>query len=297
MSVGTHPHPLQFRDVSFDAGQRTLVVKGERLLLDGRSALVLQALIDRFGEIVSKDALLEAAWPGRLVHENSLARAISRLRSALGGSGLAINAAYGFGYSLGPAEDGACASQPPLAGMAAKRRMSPRAAMLAFLAAIVVATGPALFFGRLETASKATGKAFKLHDAPDAVATILWVDDHPANNEDEIAYFKQRRIAVHQAESTEDALKLLRMNDYRLVLSDLGRGDDRLAGLKLTALMKGNGIAKPLIIYTVRPKQPAGQRAQRQMVREAGADLAVTPAEVQRIVVGRLAAMLGKDPG
>lgn len=301
MSGSALSDPLRCGDVAYDARQRTLVVRGKRTLLDGRSALVFQALAEQFGEIVSKDALLEAAWPGRLVHENSLAKAISRLRGALCGSGLTINAAYGFGYSLALASDKASidvsADQEALPADRKAKLPTPRkVALVALLALILSAAVAFVLLKQADPMDNASDAAFKTHDAPDALAVILWVDDHPSNNRQEVAYLKGRRIAVHTAETTEDALKLLRMNDYRLVLSDLGRGDDRLAGLKLAALMKQQGMDEPVIIYTVRPKEAAGQQAQRAMVREAGADLAVTPAEVQAMVVDRLAAMLDRRP-
>lgn len=127
------------------------------------------------------------------------------------------------------------------------------------------------------------------HDPADAIATILWVDDHPANNQVEVAAFKQRRIAVHLAETTEDALKLLAMNRYDLVISDLGRGEDRLAGLKMTKVLRERGNMVPIVIYTVRPRTAAGEKAQLQMVAEAGVtDLALTPQEIRSEVLHRL---------
>jgi DNA-binding NtrC family response regulator len=158
--------------------------------------------------------------------------------------------------------------------------------LLVFLSAVGItgAFAPAQQAVPIRTAPPLT------HDAPDALATILWVDDHPSNNRLEIAAFKQHRIAVHLAESTEDALKLVAMNRYALLISDLGRGDDRLAGLKMIEAMQNRGMTVPVIIYTMRPKDRAGQEAQRRMVADAGAiDLALTPQEVRAKVLKRLA--------
>jgi tetratricopeptide (TPR) repeat protein len=69
--------------------------------LDRSAAAVLQRLAATPGEPVSKDALLEAGWPGRIIHENSLAKAIGRIRSALDAhEGYALTAVYGQGYQL-----------------------------------------------------------------------------------------------------------------------------------------------------------------------------------------------------
>src|SRR3546814_9490981 len=50
--------------------------------------------------LVRSDRLLEAGWPGRVVHENSLAKAIGRLRKALGADGEALETVHGYGYRL-----------------------------------------------------------------------------------------------------------------------------------------------------------------------------------------------------
>jgi Tol biopolymer transport system component/DNA-binding winged helix-turn-helix (wHTH) protein len=57
---------------------------GEVVRLPARAFQVLLELLRHAGQPVSKDALLEAAWKGRIVEENSLSRAISTLRNALG---------------------------------------------------------------------------------------------------------------------------------------------------------------------------------------------------------------------
>ena len=286
------------RDLEFDLKQRTLSVSGRKVLLDARSAVVFHTLAASAGELVSKDVLLATVWPGQIVNENSLAKCISRLRAALVGSGLVITAAYGFGYTLreldrGPADENeserldARTQAEMRLGTPPRRRIS-----LPLLALFLITTAAAIFAvnrSRPEVGIRTTAPA--TNDAADAVATLLWVDDHPSNNELEVEYFRRRKIAVHLAENSEDALKLLRINDYGLVLSDLGRGDDRLAGLKLIQTMKQQGIRVPTIIYTMRPDDPARQSAQQIMVAEAGAvDLAVTPTEIRSKVVNRFAA-------
>ncbi|WP_411833836.1 tetratricopeptide repeat protein [Pseudoxanthomonas mexicana] len=75
-------------------------VGGETVALDRSGFDVLLALLRHAGEVVTKDELLAAGWPGRVVSENTLNKAISRLRQALGGDGEAIKAVYGYGYRL-----------------------------------------------------------------------------------------------------------------------------------------------------------------------------------------------------
>jgi DNA-binding winged helix-turn-helix (wHTH) protein len=47
---------------------------------------MLRRLVERPGELVSKDALIEAAWPSQIVEENNLTVQIAALRRVLGTS-------------------------------------------------------------------------------------------------------------------------------------------------------------------------------------------------------------------
>jgi DNA-binding response OmpR family regulator len=289
--------PLQVGDIQFDARVRSLTVGGQRTLLDSRSCSVFIALAEQAGDCVSKEDLMRTAWPNRLVHENSLAKAISKLRRALGGSDLEIVAAYGVGYilrdniDLSPQIPEVPRGHPPANTTKPLRPRYSVAAVAAATFLVLLATAAAIMaFSASQQAVANRNTPPITHDAADAVATILWVDDHPSNNRLEIADLKQRHIAVHLAESTEDALKLVAMNRYPLLISDLGRGEDRLAGLKMIEAMRQHGITVPVIIYTIRPKDRAGQEAQRRLVADAGAvELAVTPEQVRAGVLERLA--------
>lgn len=290
-------HCLSRRGIAVDPDGRTLRVGGRKVELDSRSLAVLRALAERFGERVGKDHLLAAAWPNQVVHENSLAKAVSRLRHALEGSEVEIVASYGVGYSL---RDVAETGEATMVAYAAEEQMeAPRAPtrskgpLLALGALILLVAASTLFLIQRQSEPNVAIRetAPITHDRADSVATILWVDDNPSNNALEVEYLKRNRVAVHQVRSTDDALKLLRINDYRLIVSDLGRGDDRLAGLKMTQAIVEGGFETPVIIYTVRPDEPDRQRAQRQLVSEAGAaDLALTPLEVRTKVMDRIAA-------
>src|ERR1700751_6080041 len=62
-----------------------LLLRGAEPLTLGRRAIaLLRALVERPGELVSKDALIEAAWPGRAVEERNLTVQIAALRRVLG---------------------------------------------------------------------------------------------------------------------------------------------------------------------------------------------------------------------
>lgn len=94
------PGHWRFAGAEFHEADSRLVTGEQAQVLDRSSHEVLRYLLTHAGEVVTKEELLEAGWPGRVVSENSLAKAISRLRAALGPTADAIRAAHGYGYRL-----------------------------------------------------------------------------------------------------------------------------------------------------------------------------------------------------
>jgi DNA-binding winged helix-turn-helix (wHTH) protein len=65
--------------------QNNLLLRGtEPVPLGRRAILLLRALVERPSDLVSKDALIETAWPSLAVEESNLTVQISALRRALG---------------------------------------------------------------------------------------------------------------------------------------------------------------------------------------------------------------------
>ncbi len=65
--------------------QDNLLFRGNEPLALGRRALaLLSALVQRPGALVSKEALIEAAWPGQAIEESNLTVQIAALRKVLG---------------------------------------------------------------------------------------------------------------------------------------------------------------------------------------------------------------------
>jgi DNA-binding winged helix-turn-helix (wHTH) protein len=61
-----------------------LLFRGTEPVALGRRAIALRrALVERSGAVVSKDALIEAAWPGQEVEESNLTVQIAALRRVL----------------------------------------------------------------------------------------------------------------------------------------------------------------------------------------------------------------------
>jgi DNA-binding winged helix-turn-helix (wHTH) protein/Tfp pilus assembly protein PilF len=67
-----------------DAGRQTLLEDGVPVAIGSRALLLLRALVEARGEVVTKAELMEAAWPGAVVEESNLTVQIAWLRKRLG---------------------------------------------------------------------------------------------------------------------------------------------------------------------------------------------------------------------
>lgn len=96
----------RFATAEFDEASWTLVVAGERVTLENKPLRLLRALLLRPGQVVSKEALLDAVWPGVTVVEGSLTTAMNKLRRALGDhDNRVIETVPGIGYRLAVAAE------------------------------------------------------------------------------------------------------------------------------------------------------------------------------------------------
>lgn len=93
--------PLRFGPFSLEESNGSLVGPAGIVELSGRSADILKVLLDRPGELVTKDQILDAAWPGVVVEENTLHVHMSALRKAVGTEMIATVHGRGYRY-VGP---------------------------------------------------------------------------------------------------------------------------------------------------------------------------------------------------
>ena len=73
-----------FGPFELSTAERSLKKAGEVVAIGGRAFDILTALIDKAGEVVSKDELIAKAWPDVTVEQGSLRVHLSALRKALG---------------------------------------------------------------------------------------------------------------------------------------------------------------------------------------------------------------------
>ncbi len=116
--------PLCFGAVEFRPAQRLVLVEGRPVALGARAIDVLQALVDHRDRVVTKQELLDLAWPGRVVEENNLQVQISALRKLLGTQAIATVPGRGYRFTAMPAPPPSTAS--PEAGASAPIGRAPR---------------------------------------------------------------------------------------------------------------------------------------------------------------------------
>src|SRR5262249_54315429 len=80
----TIPTIYAFGSFRLDVQGETLFRDTEPIALSKRAVALLRILVERAGALVSKDALIEAAWPNLAIEDSNLTVQIAALRRALG---------------------------------------------------------------------------------------------------------------------------------------------------------------------------------------------------------------------
>ena len=75
---------MSFGPFRYDLATTTLERDGQPLAVNQRGLLLIDALLEAGGMVVSKDHLLDRAWPGTVVEESNLTVQIAALRKTLG---------------------------------------------------------------------------------------------------------------------------------------------------------------------------------------------------------------------
>ena len=92
---------LTYGGLSFDTVGRTAAVEGRALPLSLQETGVLEALLNRFGRVVSKEQLVEQLYSyDKEVSQNAIEVYVHRVRKKLTGAGVSVRTLYGRGYLL-----------------------------------------------------------------------------------------------------------------------------------------------------------------------------------------------------
>ena len=82
------------------ADKRLLLQDGDAIALGARAFDVLLVLVERRGQLVTKQELMERVWPGVFVEENNVQAQVSALRKVLGRDAIATIPGRGYQFTL-----------------------------------------------------------------------------------------------------------------------------------------------------------------------------------------------------
>lgn len=82
-AVKPHHRRLAFGDFEMDLERGSLSCRGVVIPLRPKSFAMLQYLLEHAGQLVSREELLEAVWPGAVVTDDSVAQCLLEIRKAL----------------------------------------------------------------------------------------------------------------------------------------------------------------------------------------------------------------------
>jgi TolB-like protein/tetratricopeptide (TPR) repeat protein len=92
--------------------ERQLLIDGQPAVLGARAFDLLLALVERPGQLVTKEELLDWVWPKLVVEENNLQVQISALRKILGQEAIATIPGRGYRFTVSLTSSNAAGSSP-----------------------------------------------------------------------------------------------------------------------------------------------------------------------------------------
>ena len=78
---------------------------------------------------------------------------------------------------------------------------------------------------------------------------ILWIDNHPENNQHEISLLQKIGLTVKLAQSSEAADRIISSGNVDLILSDRSRGGNRREGFEYLHSLVNRGVKIPVVFY------------------------------------------------
>src|ERR1700752_3432265 len=100
MALPGQPERYRFGPFELQPNKRRLLKDGATISLRPRAFDLLVALVDRAGQLVTKDELLNQVWPKGVVEEAALAVQVSALRKVLGADAITTVSGRGYQFTL-----------------------------------------------------------------------------------------------------------------------------------------------------------------------------------------------------
>src|SRR5438477_11013051 len=100
MAQQAESHVYRFGRFELRPTDRCLLIGGEPAAIAPRAFDVLLTLIERAGQLVTKDELLELVWPKLVVEDNNLQQQVSSLRKLFGADSITTVPGRGYRFTF-----------------------------------------------------------------------------------------------------------------------------------------------------------------------------------------------------
>lgn len=87
---------------------------------------------------------------------------------------------------------------------------------------------------------------------------ILWIDNHPENNAQEVKLLRDIGLHIDLAETSDLAFAMVQNSTYQLIVSDRSRGGNKREGFDFHHMLLGKGIDLPFVFYVGTKERPNG---------------------------------------
>jgi len=259
---------LAGRVLDIDAGN-LIDVHGAPVELRPQVWALLCVLARHAGSVVPKEELLDAVWPGLVVTDSSLAKAISELRAAFGSDGHAvIKTAARRGYLL--RASAAPSTSGPAALPAARGLLFGRDAELAALLAMLAQHRLVTLIGAGGVGKTAVALAAARVHAAQATPTAAWVDLAQLSDPSLLIATIARALGLPVAQGREQLTGLLAAIMPMTKLLVLDNAEHLIAGVsRLTRSMLDAAPGLQVLVTSQAPLRLEGE----QLFRLAGLDV------------------------
>ena len=244
----------KFSCFEINSHNKQLRMSDNLIVADERISGLLIELITHYPSHCSKSALLAALWPDTIVSDWSISKLVSEARNLFrhhNYEGEVIQTLHGRGYRLArdlgnqilKSENSSASIK--LSKTTTSALSSHKIQKWLLLSALILMSGLTFYYFNPST------QTFKKSEPAHSIGRLLWVDDHPNNNNVEKAYLEENNITVYQVTSSEEALTSLSLYQYNAIISDMGRDGEVLAGLNLLKTLRERGNSTPFLMYTI----------------------------------------------
>ena len=240
----------QFACFEINTFNKQLCIQGNVIEADERLTELLMELVRHYPNHCTKTALLEVLWPDTVVSDWSISKLVSDARQMFKQHGIndeVIQTLHGRGYRLSShLGDQIVEVEPaPVTAIPKPQHQNAKRIKTVLLTLSIFITIMVFYY------ANSPSQPLQKSEPANSIGRLLWVDDNPDNNKAEKAYFEKHKITVYQVKSTDEALTSLQLYEFKMIISDMGRGEEVLAGLNLLKELRNNNNPTPFVMYTI----------------------------------------------